>query len=141
MPGMSKNVKTPASQCKAKGGPTTCPYHSKAIIREMDSEIDNLSESISLMQSEKTKSSGLEADRLQSMIIKAERILIMADDKKKKKLSLYDRMKCNMVLVDNFINCMNGYGSAATMTEQQKRDFVNQYTIEDVEILYYNDFI
>lgn len=65
----------------------------------------------------------------------------MADDKKKKKLSLYDRMKCNMVLVDNFINCMNGYGSAAAMTEQQKRDFVNQYTIEDVEILYYNDFI
>lgn len=69
---MSKNVKTPASQCKAKGGPTTCPYHSKAIIREMDSEIDNLSESISLMQSEKTKSSGLEAARLQNRIIKAE---------------------------------------------------------------------
>lgn len=69
---MSKNVKIPASQCKAKGGPTTCPYHSKAIIREMDSEIDNLSESISLMQSEKTKSSGLEAARLQSRIIKAE---------------------------------------------------------------------
>lgn len=65
----------------------------------------------------------------------------MADDKKKKKLSLYDRMKCNMVLVDNFINCMKGYGSAATMTEQQKRDFVNKYTIEDVEILYYNNFI
>ena len=65
----------------------------------------------------------------------------MDDDKNKKKLSLYDRMKCNMVLVDNFINCMNGYGSAATMTEQQKRDFVNQYTIEDVEILDYNDFI
>lgn len=59
----------------------------------------------------------------------------------KKKLSLYDRMKCNMVLVDNFINCMKGYGSARTMTEQQKRDFVNKYTIEDVEILYYNNFI
>lgn len=69
---MSKNVKTPASQCKAKGGPTTCPYHSKAIIREMDSEIDNLSESISLMQSEKTKFSGLEAARLQNRIIKTE---------------------------------------------------------------------
>lgn len=59
----------------------------------------------------------------------------------KKELSLYDRMKCNMVLVDNFINCMKGYGSARTMTEQQKRDFVNKYTIEDVEILYYNNFI
>ena len=59
----------------------------------------------------------------------------------KKELSLYDRMKCNMVLVDNFINCMKGYGSARAMTEQQKRDFVNKYTIEDVEILYYNDFI
>jgi len=63
---------------------------------------------------------------------------IMSD---KKELSLYDRMKCNMVLVDNFINCMKGYGSARTMTEQQKRDFVNKYTIEDVEILYYNNFI
>ena len=63
---MSKNVKTPASQCKAKGGPTTCPYHSKAIIREMNSEINNFSGSISLVQSEKTKSSGLEAARLQS---------------------------------------------------------------------------
>ena len=65
----------------------------------------------------------------------------MADDKKKKKLSLYDRMKCNMVLVDNFINCMKGYGSAATMTEQQKRDFLDNYTMDDMEILYAYNFI
>lgn len=59
----------------------------------------------------------------------------------REKLSLYDRVKFNMGLVDNFINCMNGYGSAAGMTEQEKRDFVNQYSIEDMEILYMYDFI
>lgn len=60
---------------------------------------------------------------------------------RREKLSLYDRIKCNMGLVDNFINCMNGFGSAARMTEQEKRDFVNRYSIEDVEILYMYDFI
>lgn len=59
----------------------------------------------------------------------------------REKLSLYDRIKFNMGLVDSFINCMNGFGSAARMTEQEKRDFVNRYSIEDVEILYMYDFI
>lgn len=64
-----------------------------------------------------------------------------APTEKREKLSLYDRIKCNMGLVDNFINCMNGFGSAARMTEQEKRDFVNRYSIEDIEILYMYDFI
>ncbi len=58
-----------------------------------------------------------------------------------KELHLYDMLKFNMGLVDSFINCMNGFGSAATMTEQQKRDFLDCYSLDDVEILYENDFI
>lgn len=63
----------------------------------------------------------------------------MADDKKKS--GLYDTMKFNMGLVDSFIDCMKGYGSARTMTEQQKRDFLDNYTMDDMEILYAYNFI
>lgn len=58
-----------------------------------------------------------------------------------KDLHLYDMLKFNMGLVDSFINCMNGFGSATTMTEQQKRDFLDCYSMDNVEILYENDFI
>ncbi|MFR0556440.1 hypothetical protein PSRA_0328 [Pseudoscardovia radai] len=75
------------------------------------------------------------------LIEKTEQTEQTAPTEKREKLSLYDRIKCNMGLVDNFINCMNGFGSAARMTEQEKRDFVNRYSIEDIEILYMYDFI
>ena len=55
--------------------------------------------------------------------------------------NLYDKMSHMPILRDRFINAVFGLGSAAHMSEREKRDLLSYYTEDDVRMAYEMDFI
>lgn len=55
--------------------------------------------------------------------------------------TLYDRMKHQKVLVNRFIDATGGLGRSRNMSEDEKRDYMSNYTEDDVRLAYEMDFI
>lgn len=55
--------------------------------------------------------------------------------------TLYDRMKHMPTLMNRFIDATGGFGLSQRMSEDEKRDYMSDYTEDDVREAYDMDFI
>lgn len=65
----------------------------------------------------------------------------MAEAAKKTKSGLYDQLKDSPWVINDFVNATYGFGSAKEMNEDMKRDWLDQFTMQDVEVAYENGFL
>ena len=60
------------------------------------------------------------------------------DNGEKLKSNLYDILSVEPIVMDAFINATCGVGTASSMNDDMKRDWLDQFTFDDVVMMWNN---